>query len=56
MFHLNTVDVATGSRVRQGQKIGTVGATGRATGPHVDWRVNWGSVRLDAGLLVEPLS
>ena len=44
---MNTVSVAEGDIVQQGDTIGTIGATGRATGPHVDWRINWGSVRLD---------
>ena len=38
--------------VKQGQKIGEIGATGRATGPHLDWRINWFSERLDPALLV----
>ena len=44
--HLATVEVKIGERVSQGQRIGTIGATGRATGPHLDWRVNWFDVRL----------
>lgn len=45
--HLQTVAVKAGQRVRQGEAIGTVGSTGRSTGPHLDWRVNWFDVRLD---------
>lgn len=45
--HLQTVAVTVGQRVRQGEQIGTVGSTGRSTGPHLDWRVNWFDVRLD---------
>lgn len=45
--HLQTLTVKVGQRVQQGEQIGTVGATGRATGPHLDWRVNWFDVRLD---------
>lgn len=52
LFHMNSVDVDEGQRIRQGEQIGTIGATGRATGPHVDWRVNWKSVRVDPQLLI----
>lgn len=52
LFHLDTVTVSEGDRIEQGAPIGTIGATGRATGPHVDWRINWGSVRLDPGLVL----
>lgn len=53
LFHMNSVDVHEGDRVRQGDLIGTIGATGRANGPHVDWRVNWEMVRLDPFLLLK---
>ena len=46
--------VKVGQRVKQGEKIGTVGATGRATGAHLDWRVNWFDVRLDPQRLLPP--
>lgn len=52
LFHMHSVDVEEGAWVHQGDTIGTIGATGRATGPHVDWRVNWRSVRLDPMLLI----
>jgi murein DD-endopeptidase MepM/ murein hydrolase activator NlpD len=46
-LHLATVDVRVGQRVAQGDRIGTVGATGRATGPHLHWSVKWNDARLD---------
>ena len=53
LMHLASVKVEPGQRVEKGDVVGGLGATGRATGPHVDWRVNWGSVRLDPALLLE---
>jgi len=50
-LHMHSVDVAAGERVQRGQRIGTVGATGRVTGAHLDWRVNWFEKRLDPQLL-----
>ncbi len=52
VLHLDKILVAPGERVIQGQQIATVGAGGRATGPHLDWRVNWLEHRLDPALLV----
>ena len=46
-LHLATVAVGEGQVVRQGQPIGTVGATGRATGPHLHWSIVWNGARLD---------
>jgi murein DD-endopeptidase MepM/ murein hydrolase activator NlpD len=50
-LHLSELSVNVGDKVKQGELIGAVGATGRATGPHLDWRVNWGNERLDPALL-----
>ena len=55
LMHLDEVSVKTGDRVAQGQVIGTVGATGRATGPHLDWRMNWFEERVDPAVLVPPM-
>lgn len=52
-IHLSKILVAVGDRVEQGQAIAEVGATGRVTGPHLDWRMNWFDVRLDPALLME---
>ena len=46
-LHAARLDVVTGQVVRQGQPLGTVGATGRATGPHLHWGLRWGAARLD---------
>ena len=54
LFHMNSVAVSLGQQVAQGEVIGTVGQKGRASGPHVDWRINWGKVRLDPQLLLVP--
>jgi len=51
-LHLSSIRVRLGQRVEKGKMIGTVGASGRATGPHLDWRINWLSQRLDPQLLL----
>ncbi len=52
--HLSEVTVKKGETVRLGDRIGAIGATGRATGAHLDWRFNWFKQRLDPELLLPP--
>lgn len=54
-MHLSRLLVKTGDVVKAGQVIGEVGAIGRASGPHLDWRINWYKVRIDPQLLVAPM-
>lgn len=51
-LHLSEILVSEGDNVSQGDVIARVGATGRATGPHLCWRVNWYQERLDPATLV----
>jgi murein DD-endopeptidase MepM/ murein hydrolase activator NlpD len=53
--HLSRLDVKPGQRVRQGEQIGLLGATGRVTGPHLHWGMEWFEVRLDPQLVVGPM-
>lgn len=54
-LHLSAMRVERGDRVRQGQVVAEVGATGRVTGPHLDWRMNWFDQRIDPSMLVPPM-
>ena len=51
-LHFDRVDVETGMVVERGGLIGKIGATGRATGPHLDWRIDWQGRRIAPGLMV----
>ena len=53
--HLLDMQVKVGDIVPRGQVIGSVGSTGRSTGPHLDWRINWQNKRLDPQLITGPL-
>lgn len=54
-LHLDEIRVTPGQKVKQGDVIATVGATGRVTGAHLDWRMNWFAERVDPSLLVPPI-
>lgn len=51
-MHLSRIDVKEGERVQQGQLVGAIGATGRATGPHLHWGLYWFGTALDPRLLL----
>jgi len=52
-LHLDEILVEPGQRVEQGDLIARVGATGRVTGAHLDWRMNLGETRIDPQLLMD---
>lgn len=54
-LHLSRIDVRVGDRVHRGQVIGAVGATGRATGPHLHWGMKWRDARIDPLLIAGPM-
>ena len=54
-MHLSAILVQEGQRIEQGDPIAKVGSTGRATGPHLDWRMNWYEHRVDPQTLVGPM-
>lgn len=54
-LHCQRLDVKAGDPVVQGQQLGTVGRTGRATGPHMHWGLSWHGARLDPGKLAGPM-
>ena len=54
-LHLSEVSVSVGDRLAPGDLVGAIGATGRATGPHLDWRMSWFNQRIDPQLLVPPM-
>ena len=51
-IHLSALLVGPGDELARGDPIARVGATGRATGPHLDWRMNWRDVRIDPALVL----
>lgn len=53
-LHCSAILVKEGQKVKQGQVIGRIGATGRATGPHLHWSMKWHDARIDPILLTGP--
>lgn len=54
-LHLSQILVTQGQRVTPGMVIAKIGASGRATGPHLDWRMNWLDQRIDPKLVLQTL-
>ena len=54
--HMSRLLVSEGDKVEQGSKIGLVGSTGRATGPHLHWSVSLNGFRVDPNILVQTLN
>ena len=54
-LHMSRIDVKVGDVIKTGDQLGAIGATGRATGPHLDWRMSWFDQRVDPQLLVPPM-
>lgn len=54
-LHLSQIDVNVGDRVEQGQVLGRIGSSGRATGPHLHWSMKWHDARLDPILFTGPM-
>ena len=53
MLHLSKSYVKKGDIVNQGDVIAAVGNSGRVTGPHLDWRINWFDVKIDPALVLK---
>lgn len=55
-LHASKILVKEGQEVKRGEPIGRIGATGRATGPHLHWSMKWNKARIDPILLTGPMS
>ena len=51
-MHLKDIRVKVGQKVKKGEIVGTLGQSGRATGPHLDIRLNWFDVKLDPATIL----
>ena len=51
-MHMKDINVKVGQKVKKGQIVGTLGQSGRATGPHLDIRLNWFDVKLDPSTIL----
>jgi murein DD-endopeptidase MepM/ murein hydrolase activator NlpD len=54
LMHLDRIQARLGQSVRKGDIVATVGKSGRVTGPHLDWRMNWREARIDPALTLPP--
>ena len=54
LLHLSRIDVRVGETVRQGQVVGAVGRSGRVTGPHLHWSLQWRGAKIDPSLAAGP--
>ena len=54
-LHLSKIHVKLGDVVKQGQLVGAIGATGRASGPHLHWGMKWNNERIDPQPLAGPM-
>ncbi len=53
--HMDSIQVADGQLIKRGERIGTIGMTGRVTGPHLHWSISMNNARIDPNLLVPAL-
>ena len=51
-MHMKDINVKVGQKIKKGQIVGTLGQSGRATGPHLDIRLNWFNVKLDPATIL----
>jgi len=51
-MHMKDINVKVGQKIKKGQIVGTLGQSGRATGPHLDIRLNWFDVKLDPATIL----